>query len=214
MKLPTKILILFWAILLIAGSYWMISYELTPGKSGSVVSNLPIHPNITRVAGQPTLLIFAHPKCPCTAATVRQLERLQANCGDAVSTTVLFLQPSNQPVEWSQTKLWAAAKRIPNVSVQADFDGQIAKQMQVYTSGTAILFDASGQSVFQGGITASRGHEGDNFGADSILSYVRTGNSLRKSTPIFGCSIFADPPTDQTTKLSVQSIQYPAGDQL
>lgn len=214
MKRSITTLISLWGILLIAGSYFIIGYELTPGESGSVVPNLPDHPVIDDGDGLPTLLVFAHPRCPCTTATIRQLERLLAECGDGIATTVIFLQPANQPENWSKTPLWEAATQIPSVKVRPDFAGQLARQLKVYTSGTAILFDQSGRLIFQGGITASRGHEGDNFGADSIRSFVQSGGSPRRSTPVFGCSLFAHPPEIHTTKRSAESSERAAGDQL
>jgi hypothetical protein len=45
--------------------------------------------------------------------------------------------------------------------------------------------------AFSGGITDSRGHEGDNDGADAILEIV-SGPGVRAvaRTPVFGCTLF------------------------
>jgi hypothetical protein len=45
--------------------------------------------------------------------------------------------------------------------------------------------------VFSGGITASRGHEGDNAGRAAIEQLVRHERADRLSTWVFGCALFA-----------------------
>ncbi len=71
--------------------------------------------------------------------------------------------------------------------------GQEAKLFGAKTSGDVLLFGANGKLIFAGGITASRGHEGDNPGADAMLKAL--GESRRNkvttttATPVFGCSL-------------------------
>jgi hypothetical protein len=71
--------------------------------------------------------------------------------------------------------------------------GQEAKLFGAKTSGDVLLFGANGKLIFAGGITASRGHEGDNPGADAMLKALgesrRNKVSTTTATPVFGCSL-------------------------
>jgi hypothetical protein len=50
-----------------------------------------------------------------------------------------------------------------------------------------VLFDSHGKLLFEGGITGSRGHVGDNEGEDSVISLLTTGRAERHEHPVFGC---------------------------
>jgi hypothetical protein len=90
--------------------------------------------------------------------------------------------------------LWRSAAAQPGVTVLADEGGQEAQQFGVVASGHALLYDEQGRLTFSGGITASRGHEGDNVGADSLLAALGS-SSLESSVPtrfpVFGCALKA-----------------------
>ena len=58
--------------------------------------------------------------------------------------------------------------KFPGVSVSSDQEGFEAKNFQSTTSGYVLLYDANGRLLFQGGITGSRGHSGENSGRDAI----------------------------------------------
>ncbi|HLB76837.1 MAG TPA: hypothetical protein VJO72_07370, partial [Candidatus Dormibacteraeota bacterium] len=51
-----------------------------------------------------------------------------------------------------------------------------------------------GRLLFQGGITATRGHEGDSFGQERIASLLTTGAADRADAPVFGCALEQEPP--------------------
>jgi len=70
-----------------------------------------------------------------------------------------------------------------------DDDGVEAARFGAATSGQVILYDRDGRLLFSGGITASRGHAGDNDGRDAIVSLLGGGRGTRHSSPVFGCSL-------------------------
>jgi hypothetical protein len=57
----------------------------------------------------------------------------------------------------------------------------------VVTSGQAILYSATGETVFSGGITIGRGHEGKSDGREAIEDYLESGKVYISETPVFGC---------------------------
>ena len=71
-----------------------------------------------------------------------------------------------------------------------DGDGREARLFQAVTSGQTILYDSHGRLLFSGGITASRGHSGDNAGRSAIVSLVNAEVPDRTETLVFGCPLF------------------------
>jgi len=59
----------------------------------------------------------------------------------------------------------------------------------VTTSGHVVLYDADGKLVFNGGITSSRGHSGDNAGRAAITKLVHHESAAVPEAPVFGCSL-------------------------
>jgi hypothetical protein len=54
-----------------------------------------------------------------------------------------------------------------------------------------VLYNAAGALLFSGGITAARGHEGDNAGREMVLAHLAANDAGRRA-PVFGCPLFAD----------------------
>ena len=69
-----------------------------------------------------------------------------------------------------------------------------ARRYGAATSGYAVLYAPDGRLAFAGGITAGRGHEGDNAGEDAILDAINSGPAGGCPTrmPVFGCALFDD----------------------
>jgi hypothetical protein len=185
---PWIALFLLWAATVAAAFGLLWSYKLRPGEIGGTPSLWPSESRIPRRPGRATLVLFAHPKCPCTRASLAELARLMSRLGDRVSADVVFLRPPGVGTDWDQTDLWESASVIPGVTAVRD-DGAETARFQAETSGLAVLYDAQGRLLFRGGITSARGHEGDSFGARRIVSFVRTGTADRGDAPVFGCAL-------------------------
>jgi hypothetical protein len=82
------------------------------------------------------------------------------------------VRPHGTPDGWDDTDLRRSAAEIPGVTVMSDLDEAEADLFSAQASGQTMLYDASGKLLFSGGITASRGHSGDNAGSSSIVSFV------------------------------------------
>ena len=129
-----------------------------------------------------------------------ELALLMAACKGHLQAYVLFYAPKGAADSWTKTDLWANAARIPGVVVQADADGEEARRFHATTSGQTILYDEKGQLRFSGGITAGRGHSGDNAGRTAIVALVLTGKSEQQQTHVYGCSLqgtFPDSPKEK-----------------
>jgi hypothetical protein len=188
--LPMRIgLCILWLLAIGVGIAMTLNYQNTSGQAGTTPEHWPSGTQIKLDAKRDTLIMFAHPQCPCTRASMDELNHLLAQSHERIIAHVLFLKPEQFPTNWMQTDLRRGAAAIPGVTVQDDLNGIIAKQFGAETSGYVLLYDPRGQLLFKGGITSSRGHEGDNAGEATIVALSAGKNSDVKQTPVYGCSL-------------------------
>jgi hypothetical protein len=167
----------------------MLRYELTPAATATVAVEWPRETQVVRDSARPTLVLFLHPQCPCSRATLRELSLLEADCRDRFAAQIVFVRPAGTGESWEKTDLCRLAEQIPGAVVSADVGGAEASRFGATTSGQALLFSPHGRLMFQGGITASRGHEGDNAGRTALTALVHTGQATCTQTAVFGCSL-------------------------
>jgi hypothetical protein len=179
-----------WLVLVSIGLGSLAGYEASPGVQAAPPVQWPSGSLIQPTPQQATLVVLAHPHCPCTRATIGELAAIMAHSQGRLSAYVLFIKPPGAPGDWAVTDLWQSAARIPGVKVLEDSDGSEARRFNSATSGQALLYDPQGHLLFSGGITASRGHSGDNAGRDAIVSLVNANPADRNQTPVFGCPLF------------------------
>jgi hypothetical protein len=189
-RMATAIAGLAWLGIVITGTIFMVAYSSTPGESGTPPTHWPEASSIRLDRQHPTLVMFLHPHCPCSRATVSELALLMANCDGRINAHVFFLQPAEMPADWHETDTWRETKRIPGVLVHQDDDGREARLFNAETSGDTALYDPHGNLLFHGGITIARGHSGDNPGRDAIQDLIFGKTTLQTNTPAFGCSLF------------------------
>lgn len=179
-----------WLSVVGAGLWILWGYENTPGASAKPPVMWPAESRIQPAQGSSTLILVAHPHCPCTRATIGELASIMAHTQGRLNAYVLFLRPNGFTEDWEKTDLWHTASMIPGVSVLIDEDGAEARRFNSSTSGQTILYDAGGRLLFSGGITGSRGHAGDNAGESAVVSLVNAGVAERSETFVFGCPLF------------------------
>ena len=85
---------------------------------------------------------------------------------------------------------------VPGITIWHDGGGSLARRFGVLTSGHVLLYDSSGRLIYSGGITASRGHRGDNFGRSALLAAILGAPPSRGSNPVFGCPLFEFQPDE------------------
>ena len=188
---------LVWIFAIGMGLRSMASYENTPGTAAHPAAKFPQSDLMQRRSDKPLLLMFAHPRCPCTRASLAELAQVALHCADKAEIMILFFVPKKAMPDWFQTELWQKAADIPGVVVMQDKNGAEAKRFHAETSGETILYDAQGKLLFHGGITAQRGHEGSNIGRIAIESLLNHQNSATNQTLVFGCSLHRDVFTTQ-----------------
>jgi hypothetical protein len=178
-----------WAIALGAGLYVMARYESTPGPAALAPRTWPEESTLTRRDDGATLVMFAHPRCPCTRASIAQLASVMSNEGPSARVYVLFTVPAGADSSWRETDTWRDASAIAGVTTIHDEEGAEAARFGARTSGEVLVFDASGSLVFEGGITGARGHAGDNLGSSTVATLLSGRTSVVGHTPVFGCEL-------------------------
>jgi hypothetical protein len=179
-----------WLGIVLTGTFLMVAYANTPGETGAAPVHWPETSGLTHNPERPTLVMFIHPHCPCSRASVGELALLMAHCQGRVEAHVFFVRPAGMTTEWVQTDTWREASRIPGVTVYCDDGEREARRFGAETSGVTELFDAQGRLLFHGGITAARGHSGDNDGRDAVQALIFNELAAQTNTPVFGCSLF------------------------
>ena len=189
-----KFLLLFctvlWLSAAVGGVVYLARYENTPGEQNTAYPPVfPPESRLERNGDGATLLFFAHPKCPCSRASIRELSRLMTNTNNKLKAFVVFSKPADTSEEWTATDLRASAEAIPNVRVLIDENERETNLFNARTSGLTLVYDRSGNLRFGGGITASRGHEGDNAGSRAIFEIVTKDFAENAETSVFGCPL-------------------------
>ncbi|QDU57175.1 hypothetical protein [Aeoliella mucimassa] len=181
-------LVALWAVAVAGGFYWLYCYNLAAGPEVDppLLSTVSLEWNSTPSY---RLVVAIHPKCPCTFATIDELNRVLRDAEGAIECKILAYEPADHLEEFQGTKLLEYAEKLPYTQVESDIDGKLAKQLSLHTSGAVVLYNQWGTPFFSGGVTVSRGHEGISPGGESILAIVRGNPPAVRRTPVYGCPI-------------------------
>jgi hypothetical protein len=179
---------LVWAVAIGFGARKVFVYESTPGVPGVPRPKWPSASHLVRTKGKFTLVMLAHPDCPCSRASLAEIEILMAQLDRKVAVFVPIGQPGATAAEITASDLWTRAAAIPGVLAIFDADGKEAEAFGATVSGQTMLYDVEGTLVFSGGITDGRGHQGNNPGLDAVIEKV-SGREGIFHAPVFGCSL-------------------------
>jgi hypothetical protein len=181
-----------WLFLIITGFGYLLQYENTPGLlSAQVPKTWPAASRLAAPSGEPVLLMLLHPKCPCSRASVQELEKMMTNLQGRVRVYALFVRPEGFSSKDLKSALWRHAEKIPGVTAVADDARAEVRLFGASLSGETFLYGANGNLVFHGGLTAGRGHEGPNAGQKAVVDFLRDGKTPLTKTFAFGCSLWS-----------------------
>jgi hypothetical protein len=179
------LIVLAWVGLL-AGSFgYLMRYEATPALGTNPSATNSQFANFTHFS----LVMGLHPHCPCSRATVEELAKILSRAPESVKLTVFAFKPKDEPDSWIEGSTVSSLKKF-KARIVVDEEGTEAQRLGLATSGQVQVFSSAGVLLYNGGITAGRGHGGDNIGAQTVLELLRDGKSEGRSAPVFGCSIF------------------------
>jgi hypothetical protein len=185
----TQLLFVAWLLACGGGIYGLSREAGQSATNASAPITWPVSARVPHAGGRATLVLFAHSRCACTRATIRELERLVARTKDHAADVLIVL---SGPAGDGPTSIGALARGVVGANVVED-DGSEATRFGVKASGQVLVYGGDGRLRFNGGITPSRGHEGDSRGAELALRAL-TSSPPSSSADVFGCGIATKEP--------------------
>lgn len=190
MQKPIYFALACWLGCISAGLTWLNVYASTSSSQGETPQQWPMESQLPLPENSSQLVMFVHPRCPCTQASLAELDRVITKHRDQV-LLVASVPPdfeSGKSNQWmnSPARRWALAR---NVKLTFDIGGQEAERFGAHASGFCAVYDAEGQLQFRGGITQTRGHEGWNAGTEAIVNLLNNKSTVVAEHPVFGCCL-------------------------
>ena len=164
-------------------------YHARPGDPGSPAEHWPVEAALRPQGAGSQLLLFIDPRCPCSRASLSELAHVSAQCQGRFTPVVVLVKTDQLPQGWSRSGLDRAIAAVPGIQLWDDRLGEETRRFGVTTSGHVLLFDPRGDLRFSGGITPSRGHEGDCYGRDALIGLILGKPGTDRKPPVFGCPV-------------------------
>lgn len=175
-----------------AGMLALGAYEGTPAREQAAPRQWPTTTALKLAPKQPTVLMFVHPHCPCTLASVEQL--LDVLARHAARATLVVYEPADAAPVWAHGALWQLATQHPDrVQLVRDPDARLAQDFQASTSGMCLVYGTDERLRFAGGLTINRGHRGANEGLQTLAQALADPADARapQQFPVFGCALYS-----------------------
>lgn len=183
-------LIVLWVMGVTLGIGALVRFDLRAGPATTPPATWPGESRLPRNRDGATLILFAHPRCPCTRASLAELHRILAKSDAHTAAIVVFIQPDGTSDEWVRKgALWESAATSAGVVCVADPGLREAAIFRARTSGQVVLYDGAGRRQYAGGITAARGHEGANAGEQAVTACLAGHPAPATTAPVFGCPL-------------------------
>ena len=195
------------AVVLLFGQ--MMVYESQPAPLAVSAQSWPSQTAAQRISGKYSLVVFIHPHCPCSRATLDTISRIITHHEKVLSTTLFFVLPDDVSRDWVKTDLYQRAQELVSAVVKIDSAAIEANRFGGTTSGHALLYSPSGSLVFSGGLTDARGKFGESVSEWQINSLLlgdkaqanntaknldqdpakNLAHNLAQNLPVFGCAL-------------------------
>ncbi|MBI3863400.1 MAG: hypothetical protein HY290_16035 [Planctomycetia bacterium] len=181
--------VITWVFGVACGCIYGIRYETTAAETEASAAHWPDTGLCVLSTRHPTLVMFVHPRCPCSRASLNELAWLVQNCQGRVDMQIVFFQPSSSPADWAKTESWDLASSIPGAALRIDLDGIEQQRFGARASGEVFVYGTGGGLLFHGGITAARGHTGDSVGRSAVAAILNGRAPAAETSRVFGCDL-------------------------
>lgn len=172
------------------GSWYALSEHTYEGRQASAsLAVWPANSQWDRADGAYQLILFAHPFCPCTRASLSELAESLTRLPKSTAIRIVFATAGLPQSEVQDSDLVSMARRLPGAEVRFDEQSAEAMHFGATLSGETLVFDPHGRLIFHGGLTPGRGHQGDTAAQRQMERLVngQTGPVCRCS--VFGCRL-------------------------
>ncbi len=181
------IVVVIWITAMFGGAVVVARYGLGEGAKDRVLTCLPEDLRETSASDVQHLFVFLHPRCPCSRATVQEFLSIVDRIDDRCDCTAYLVCPGDTGREFAEGKILEALRTSKKINIVYDLGGDSAKRMGVRTSGHTFLFSASGNLLFEGGITGARGQIGENGGKHGLSDKLASPGKTLFRWPVYGC---------------------------
>ena len=173
-----------------AGFLLLDAHQARPGAAGSPPDRWPAGAATRPDPARPTLVIFLHPLCPCSAASVAELAEVEARCRGRVAIRAVIGRPEGQAAGWGPSgSIESGLAGMAGLARVDDPGGREGRRFGVETSGQVLLYGPGGRLLFAGGITPSRGHRGESRGREALVGLIDGAAVAPGRSPVFGCRV-------------------------
>jgi hypothetical protein len=187
-----------WGFGIVAALYSLEHYKSLAGRASDITPG-PRATTALSSPAKPRLVMYVHPHCPCTRASLAEFQQLVDGAksrGRELSAEIVVVVPPGIDDSWRDGAIVRAAKELVaenRAGVQLRFNHDLDEALEVgaTTSGHTLLFDSEGRRLFRGGITRSRGHAGDNPGTRALTELLNDRKPEVATTPVFGCPLYS-----------------------
>src|SRR4051812_19835544 len=94
-----------WLAAACIGIAMLTAYSNIPGPASRTSADWPAGTRLELNRTGATLIVFAHPQCPCSRATVGELEKIEVLNHGELQTYVVFIEPQSVGDDWDDTDL-------------------------------------------------------------------------------------------------------------
>jgi hypothetical protein len=182
------ILTSLWLASVAFGLALLVDYDARPGRANDSLVQWPAGTALQMNQRGGTLVMFLHTHCPCSWASLEELDRLLQGEKPRPRLYILMVHAKIDDSA-DQSAIVHRAALLPDAVVMGDPDAAEARRFGSHTSGTLLVFDADGRCTYAGGLTAARGHVGPNKARDAATAALR-GRPQVDAMPVFGCPLF------------------------
>ena len=178
-----------WTFLSLYGFFYLLQYDHKESAYANISQDFPKEWLPLPPENKKAVVLNLHPHCPCSKASLREYQRIISRYSQQVVPTVVFYKPEGKLDSWVHGDLYHNISNY-NIHKVIDEDGRRMEEVGIMTSGHVLVYDDCGKLLYQGGITASRGHEGTNRGSLQVEAVIAGSSPLHQQHfPVFGCEI-------------------------
>jgi len=194
--MPQSFAVAIWVLFTAAGLGALSFYAFTGSPPAHAAQQWPANALVALDPARPVLVLFLHPRCPCSSASIAELDRVLSRHPGAFRSYAVLTLPPGVKSGWEAGRNLEAARKLPGTALVFDRGGALALSFGARDSGTLLAYGPEGTRLFVGGITASRGHEGESLGA-LALTDIAVGQEPRQAeSPVFGCPLLGPEDAD------------------
>lgn len=167
---------------------WM-DFEHSPGRNVRPQAQWPVSTQLRLDRDHGTLVVFLHPFCPCSRATLERLEQVLSDSSKK-PTCCFMIAPVASSVEIdARSANLRLAKAMSPSRTFIDGNKSEARLFDPTTSGHVFYYDAGGSLRFSGGVLVERGSNQPNTFAEALYRAINNPTYPVVHTPVFGCSL-------------------------